>query len=265
MGALTALRSRTASYTDAGQRRQLNEDALIEIADEGLWAVADGMGGHSQGDYASRHVCASLAGFRASGFPGVALVRIDTALRACNDHLAARARDSGVDAIGCTVAVLSVHRHMVLCSWSGDARIYRARHGQLRQLTRDHTQRTLAEDDDLMLERQTPLPVSGVLTHAIGGHDDLFVEHCCYELLSGDRYLLCTDGLYKELDEQQLLACLTGDDEPPIIVADLAARYHEGGARDNVGLVYVVVDGMETSAAGGSPSLTDRFTSAAET
>ena len=226
-------------YTDTGLVRTHNEDALIDSSDEHLWAVADGMGGHEAGDYASQHVVDQLGTYKYHVRPGICLSRLNDLLRKSNQHLLEKARDEHRGTIGCTVAALIVSRLHVICSWSGDSRIYRMRSGTLKQLTRDHNYGSLLEDRNVVQFPDSPSDNAEMLTAAIGGEETLHVEHCWFCLQADDRFLLCTDGLYKEMQDREIESALNDESDPDLIVQSLANLYKERGARDNAGIMYV--------------------------
>lgn len=227
------------SYTDKGQIRRINEDAILDLSEQRLWLVADGMGGHSHGDYASQLVTRTLLNFAASPFSGISKRRLIEALDDCNTQLLLKAEREQVDVIGCTVALLQARCNSVICSWSGDSRIYRLRNGQLRQLSRDHTQQSAVEDRDHLRHPISLMEPSQMLTHAIGGSPLLELEHCWFKLIDGDAFLLCTDGLNKEVSDEEIHDAMTKASDGNKVLADLACLYQARGARDNVGMIWV--------------------------
>ncbi len=227
------------AYTNTGSVRALNEDSVLTKNDALLWAVADGMGGHQHGDFASQLVVQELAAYQPAILRGTSIKRLLRTLHNCNMQLVEKAANENAGIIGCTVATLSLHGGQAICSWSGDSRIYRVRSGEILQLTRDHSHQTLAEDRDLFA---CAVPARGdgqALTAAIGGAVDAIVEHCLFNTLSADRYLLCTDGLYKELTDTDILNAMLAEPSADSAVEEMTKLYFERGARDNVGLVVV--------------------------
>ena len=227
------------NYTDTGQRRSHNEDAVFANDAHMLWGVADGMGGHESGDYASGLVVERLTDYQHARLPGVCLSQLHALLADCNAQLIEKARREEADIIGCTVALLSLHGAQAICSWSGDSRIYRLRDRELLCLTRDHSYQAAMEDRDL---HRFPEVINGnnqMLTEAIGGEAALHLEHCLYALQQSDRFLICTDGLYKELSDEDIRDTLILEQDAMRAVRQLSTTYHERGARDNVGMVLV--------------------------
>src|SRR5689334_8144604 len=131
---------RSAARTHVGTVRRRNEDAVLDRAEIGLWAVADGAGGHQRGDYASARIIAALGEVDAA-IPAIDRVAdVKARLAAVNLDLRARAAAMGPDAlIGSTVVVLLILADQICCLWAGDSRLYRLRAGRLRQLSRDQS------------------------------------------------------------------------------------------------------------------------------
>jgi len=228
------------TYTNTGKVRQINEDALLDLADQKLWLVADGMGGHFCGDYASNLVAASFSQYLASPMSGTNKLKITATLAQCNNHLITRAEEQGVDIIGSTVAILSAQKNNITCCWSGDSRIYRLRNEKLLMLTIDHSQAQALEDrDHIRQPNAMQQQNSGMLTGAIGGDHQLALEHCWYGLQSGDRFLLCTDGLSKEISDSEIQEAMNCENNNEAVVSVLSGLYLARGAHDNVGFLVL--------------------------
>jgi serine/threonine protein phosphatase PrpC len=228
---------RSAAATIVGNVRTRNEDAVLELPSVGLWAVADGMGGHNAGDVASQMVVMTLANVRNHQRASALLDEVEDRLHAVNDHLIEFAGKEGI--AGSTVAVLLALDRHVLSLWAGDSRIYRSRKGQLAQLTRDHSETQEMLDDG----RLSPLDLirrqsSNVITRAVGGAADLFLDIELSPLQDGDRYLLCTDGLHKELSERELARYLAHR-RPDEACQALLWCAERGVCDDNVSAVVV--------------------------
>lgn len=228
----------SSSYTDTGKIRKINEDSVLDLVTQNMWLVADGMGGHSHGDYASQLVTSTLKNFTSSTHSGTSKARIVAALDYCNAQLLNKAELDSVDIVGCTVAILHARPSSVLCTWSGDSRIYRLRCGELKQLTQDHSQDSAIEDRDMIRHPNARHEPSQSLTGAIGGDYDLALEHCWYRLIDGDTFLICTDGLNKEVSDGEIQSILDQSPDGEQALSRLVELYQTRGARDNVGLVY---------------------------
>lgn len=226
------------SYTDTGKIRKINEDSILDLSSENIWLVADGMGGHSHGDYASQLVVSTLKKITSSVHSGISKARIIAALDYCNAQLIRKAEQDSVDIVGCTVALLQARANSVLCTWSGDSRIYRLRDGELFQLTQDHSQESAVDDRDLLRYPSSLFEPSQMLTGAIGGDPYLALEHCWYRLVEGDTFLICTDGLNKEVSDDEIGSILRDSHDGEQVLATLVELYQSRGARDNIGLVF---------------------------
>ena len=221
--------------TDKGPRAH-NEDAYVDRPEIGLWAVADGAGGHAAGEVASGMIADAL---RAIGTGELAAVR--QAIE--RTHVALReeaARRGPRVMIASTVVVLLVESERFACLWAGDSRAYLLRDGALRQLTRDHSLvQELLEAGAIGPEDVDGHPRGNVITRAVGAdHDELALDEVGGELMAGDRFLLCSDGVSKVLREAALRALMGGEAPARALVeAALAA-----GARDNATAVVVEVE-----------------------
>jgi protein phosphatase len=229
----------SAGGTHRGNVRPINQDALLDRPDIGLWAVADGMGGHASGEQASALVVEQLSKLPQPRFLGRSAWQVECLLSEANRRLVGQAEASGEAIIGTTVVVLLAVGRSCALLWVGDSRIYRLREGRLQQLTTDHTevQRWLAAGQISPEEAETH-PYSGVLSRAVGAEDDLSIDRAIAPLCDGDRYLLCSDGLTKELAAERIEALL-GSGTPEQAVQQLIDNACRAGGRDNVTALVV--------------------------
>jgi protein phosphatase len=239
----------SAGATDPGQVRQINEDAYLDGPNIGLWAVADGMGGHAAGDLASRSVIHALATASQHRFLGRGVANLRACLADANRRLCAEARQRGVSVIGSTVAALFVLGGHCALLWVGDSRIYRLRGGILHRLSHDHSQvQDLVDQGLLTQESAEAHPAANIITRAVGADDRLQVDAQICEVKNGDRFLLCTDGLTKEVSEAEI-AELTGRVAVNALPRALIDQACKRGARDNVTVVAVQFQTSEAIAA----------------
>ena len=226
------------SRTDVGLRRKVNEDSMLVRTDRGLWAVADGMGGHEAGDVASAKVTEAL--MRLPIIYGLDEM-VDHAvaeLQKVNLELIALAgSDDGRRTIGSTVVGVAIANGQYRCFWAGDSRAYRIRDANAERLTRDHS---LVQDlvDAGMLEADEAEghPNASVITRAVGVVEELRVDIAKGDVQSGDLFLLASDGLTRVVADIELLAVLTS--MPPADAADkLIEIVLSRGAPDNVTLI----------------------------
>ncbi len=228
------------SMTHPGTLRPLNEDTLVCRRNVGLWAVADGAGGHQAGEVASGMIAAALDAIPAALTAEEALAQVRLRLAAVHDALRDRAgRDGAVGAvIASTVVVLLIRDGHFACLWAGDSRAYLLRRGSLQAVTRDHSLvQELVEAGTLSDQEAERHPQANVITRAVGGGDAVLDLDKTIGLVEpGDRFLLCSDGLCKTLDAATL-ARLTAEPADP--AAQLVGAALEAGVRDNVTAVVV--------------------------
>jgi serine/threonine protein phosphatase PrpC len=225
--------------TSRGNVRSHNEDAVLELPEVGLWLVADGMGGHKAGDVASNSIVAALSSMRRRTRPSALLDEIEDRLAAVNERLYRASLEEGTGVSGSTVAVLIALERHVLSLWAGDSRIYRRRAGRLAQLTRDHSETQEQVDEGVLsAEAAEKHEVSNVITRAVGGAGELFLDLELTELQNDDCFLLCSDGLYRELPKGDLLKHLGGTD-PAAMCDGLLRQALMGLCRDNASAVVV--------------------------
>lgn len=227
----------SAAATHQGTVRKRNEDAFVERADIGLWAVADGAGGHGAGDVASTAVATALADLPPGLSGGEVLAQVRLRLGAVHAELQRMDTGQAGQNLAATTAVVLLSRddHFA-CLWVGDSRAYLLRDAELTQLTRDHSLvQELVETGALAPEDAESHPQANVITRAIGAPDSLQLDKVAGRLQPGDLLLLCTDGLFKALPEARIAELLRGGAQAQqLLDAALLA-----GARDNVTAVVV--------------------------
>jgi serine/threonine-protein phosphatase Stp1 len=234
---MTTLRSWSASHP--GARRPHNEDAFIDRPDLGLWAVADGAGGHEAGATASRMIVETLGsmpeGLGATEALAEIRARIDTVHAALLEEAARRGPDV---IIASTAVVLCVRGAHFACLWAGDSRVYRMLDGVLEQVTHDHSLvQELVDAGQIAPEAAEGHPHANIVTRAIGAASETaFALDKTSDLLRpGERFLLCSDGLTKSVPETAIAALLKLDDPAEELIAAALERQ----ARDNVTAVVV--------------------------
>lgn len=232
------IRTQWYAATDIGAVRRVNEDRYFASAENGVWAVADGMGGHARGDWAATQVIDSLVTLPKSEDLDAMIAEVRTKLENANAVILSEAEARGQQ-MGSTVLVMVVRDHAFGLCWAGDSRAYLLRDGILHRLTRDHS--LVQEMVDLGMikpEEAFTHPKRNVLTRAVGVSEAFEVDTQTYELLPDDVVLLCSDGLHGVLPEAEMAAILNGAraDEASRALID---RCHELGAPDNITLVEV--------------------------
>ena len=230
------------SRTHVGLKRKVNEDSVMLRTDHGLWAVADGMGGHEAGDVASRRVAEALARLPDGRDLDDLTDSAVSALEDVNAELIRLARaDHRPRTIGSTVVGLAVRDGQYRCFWAGDSRAYRVRGSRIERLTRDHSLvQGLIDAGMLSREEAKDHPDANVITRAVGASESLEVEIAAGDAEPGDQFLLASDGLTRLVEDDELAKILSswppGDAADTLIDAVLAR-----GAPDNVSLIIARV------------------------
>jgi protein phosphatase/serine/threonine-protein phosphatase Stp1 len=268
--ALNAARSgtfRSQAATHPGTAGRHNEDAHLNRPDLGLWAVADGAGGHEAGEVASAEVVGLLQGIEPGLSAADMLQEVRARLETAHERLRAAAAKRGASAIMATTAVVVMARddHFA-CLWAGDSPAYLMRGNALTKITRDHSLVQDLVDGGIITEKEAAThPQANIITRAVGADADaLDLDKRTGQLVPGDRLLLCSDGLSKTLSSEQLgeLLLLGGDGSAERMVnAALEAQ-----AIDNVTAVVIDFggDGSTTLEAERSAAVADSAGLAAE-
>jgi len=239
---VTSGRFLSHGLTHVGLVRRRNEDAFLDRPEMGLWAVADGIGGHEAGDYASARIVAALGALDPPGDLGAFIEAAAARLSEVDAELRARASLLGPAAvIASTIVVLLADVREFAVLWAGDSRAYRWRNGECRQLSVDHSHvQELVEAGLLPADEAARHPQSHVVTQAIGG-GRLEFGVLRQTLTAGDRFLLCSDGLTNMVSDADIAREIAA--APPRIAAErLLDRVLAAGAVDNATIVIVAVE-----------------------
>jgi serine/threonine protein phosphatase PrpC len=220
--------------------RARNEDAMLVDDRRGLWAVADGMGGHAGGAEASAAVIAHLRYMR-TGWRDPRALAEDLIARLEDAHAAIRAANAGGAVSGSTVACLAVFAPHALVTWCGDSRVYSiAPRAPLRRITRDHTLVQQLVEGGMIAEAEVEThPQAHVLTRAVGATERLELDFEQLRLTGGDRFLLCSDGLTRVAAEPSIAEALQECAAPERACERLLELARRGGAPDNVTAIVV--------------------------
>ncbi len=237
------LRLSSNAITHPGHVRPKNEDSYLLQGEVGIWMVADGMGGHAQGDYASARVTEpiSVAQPFTSLEEGVRCVR--QAIHERHQNLLDYASQQGLKTVcGCTVVSLVVFGDQACLLWAGDSRGYHfvRSNQQLQQKTIDHTYiAELVNNGGLSMKQAHQHPYAGMITRAVGMANAFEIDEVYLDLSAGERFLLCSDGLYNELSEFEIRDCLHQGERPGETCRALLTQVLAKPARDNVTILIV--------------------------
>lgn len=242
--------------SDVGQKRSQNEDRYVVDDQLGLYVVSDGMGGHAAGEVAAQtaitavveQVKASqgeLIGPSGSTIDPARLVEIGRAAveHACAEVHRLATSSSEYSGMGCTLTLLLIAGNRATLAHVGDTRLYLHRGGQTYQMTTDHTfAAELVRTGHLKLEDAKKHMYSNVLTRCIGSQPAVQIDTLGFEVFSGDRFLLCSDGLSEYVPDLQWLTTSLATEDLGEIPPKLVAFANQAGGHDNITAVVVEVD-----------------------
>ena len=244
---------RWGTATDVGRVRSTNQDQLLTMAP--IFVVADGMGGHNGGEVAAAIAIDEMA--KAAGLGS--LDDLIEAVQAANREIVDRSRlDPELRGMGTTLVALvematdhDAGSRLGVAN-VGDSRLYRVSDDALVQITEDHTLvEALVRDGRLSARDALTHPQRNIVTRALGSDDKVLVDTWELAPVAGDRYLLCSDGLFNELTPEEMLALLRDHDEPADAARALVDAACDAGGRDNV--TVVIVDVVEADEAPEAP------------
>ena len=231
---------KSSATTHVGMVRKVNQDSYAERSDIGVWAVADGMGGHEAGEIASATVTDHIKALAANENIVDMLDAVEQSIMAANQQLMDRADAYDTQRVpGSTVVVLIINGDKGAIVWAGDSRIYRRRDNQITQLTRDHSHvQDLVEQGVILESEAESHPMANVITRAVGISEPLELESQWIDVREDDQFLLCSDGLSRLVTNEELQSMMANKDSEEVTQSLLHTALVRG-ARDNVTLICV--------------------------
>ena len=232
---------RSVARTDRGLVRPRNEDSVVNRPNVGVWAVADGMGGHNRGDRASTILQEELT--RLQPEPAETQVGVEAmreGISAAHERVRSELGTTGMS--GTTVVALALRGDRYTCLWAGDSRLYRCVDGRVELLTSDHSVvQELVDAGAITPEAAVRHPLRNRITRAVGVEPTLELQTRHGEVHPGERFLLCSDGLHGFVEAATMgrLAAIDNLDEAADALVDAAL---EAGGRDNISLVLIATD-----------------------
>lgn len=234
------------AQTDSGRRRKRNEDSILAMKEDGLFVVADGMGGYRGGEIASKLAVSAIANaFATQQFPGSqheAIPRraseLARAIQAANAAIFERAQqETTLEGMGTTVCAVrfSAKKQRLYVGHVGDSRVYRLRDGRLDQMTADHT----------MADHGVVGEGAHHLSRAVGIWPTVPIDILLGKPRPGDVYLLCSDGLTKMAKDEQIREVLMSKSTPEAAAEELIRLANANGGKDNISVVVVRVQSSE--------------------
>ncbi len=240
---MSELRLHSCALTDIGLVRSTNQDGFVERPEVGLWGVADGMGGHEAGDYASKSVVDALNAAKRMGDLEDFVDEVKKQLSITDHQLRLLAKRLGPDAVvASTVVALLIWGGDFAGIWVGDSRLYQWRDGELRRLSSDHSRVQELVNAGLLAPEAAPFhPEAHVVTQAIGAGKQAFGTRVG-TVAAGDRFLLCSDGLTNMVSDGEIAAEFADKLSPQAVAASLRDLVLARGAVDNFTIVVVAAD-----------------------
>jgi len=237
---------KTFSITDIGKRRKLNQDYVYtsempvgHLAN--LFLVADGMGGHNAGDYASRYTIETIVDEISRSDDESPVFVLEKAIKRANSLIRRKSEEeTELNGMGTTVVAATIDGEKLCVANVGDSRLYIINNREIRQITRDHS---LVEEmvrmGGLKREMARNHPDKNIITRAIGALDDVDVDFFEVRLNKGDTILMCSDGLSNMIEDEEIRMIMQGQRDIVEKAESLVKAANNNGGKDNIAVVLV--------------------------
>jgi len=236
---------KTFSLTDVGKKRKLNQDYVftseIPVGQlPNLFLVADGMGGHNAGDYASKYTVEIIVDEINRSKEESVIAVLEHAIRSANAHIRKKANEvEDFNGMGTTVVAATINEDRLCVANVGDSRLY-VINSEIKQITRDHS---LVEEmvrmGGLAREQARSHPDKNIITRAIGAQDDVDVDFFQVTLEKGDMILMCSDGLTNMIEDEDIRMILQGQRDIVEKAETLVKTANNNGGRDNIAVILI--------------------------
>ncbi len=244
------------AITDAGRRRKANEDCYLILPDIGIYIVADGMGGHNAGQAASRNAVKAIGRYfneelvhEIKEDEGKTEKEMVNAIKMAHEEILDMSRtNERYSGMGSTIVVSFVHDNVLHTCHVGDSRAYVINTSSITQVTKDHsTVAELVQDGEMTIEEARHSPLKNQITQALGASTSIEPEYNQHDLNDGDVVLLCSDGLWEMLSDQEIQAIVMCQENMKEACIELTQRANEAGGNDNITVVLVEMDVSDES------------------
>ena len=244
---------KTFSKTDIGRKREVNQDYVF-VSDQpvgnipNLLIVADGMGGHNAGDYASKFVVQVLKKELEKSREDGPRAMLKKAIASANHQLIAESKtDAKLEGMGTTLVAATVIEHTLYFANVGDSRLYLL-NDEIRQLSKDHSLvQEMVRLGGLNAEEAKHHPDKNIITRAIGVKEDIEIDFFEYRLKKGDIILMCTDGLSNMVEDEEIFQIVRSSRDVVEAVEQLIERANSNGGKDNIGVIVAAPFAGEVS------------------
>ena len=237
---------KTFSITDIGKRRKLNQDYVYTSEMpvghlENLFLVADGMGGHNAGDYASRYTIETIVDEISKSEDESPVFVLEKAIKSANALIRRKSEEeTELNGMGTTVVAATIKGDKLCVANVGDSRLYILNNREIKQITRDHS---LVEEmvrmGGLKREMARNHPDKNIITRAIGALDDVDVDFFEVKLNKGDTILMCSDGLSNMIEDEEIRMIMQGQRDIVEKAESLVKAANNNGGKDNIAVVLV--------------------------
>ena len=234
----------SSGVTNTGHVRTRNEDSILLLDDEGIWLVADGMGGHHAGDFASQTIARNMGLYKQQGALEDSVLLLEENILNSNAIIREKSSKLGKNAtIGSTVVCTYIWQNYLFTFWAGDSRLYRYRENKFERLTEDHSYvEELVRMGKIEAKDAESHPAANVVLKAVGIDDELSMDFDYFELLNNDIFIICSDGLYKDLDESTIATIISENNDDMLELSQsLLSRSLDAGGTDNTSIITLKV------------------------
>lgn len=227
--------------TDTGRQRDHNEDAFELLPALGIAVLADGMGAHSAGEIASEIAVTTTLGILKQTAGLSAHDRLETAVLAAHGNILEKATSSSrYQGMGTTIVAVLLEDNQLTVAHVGDSRLYRLRKSEFKALTSDHSLLQEFIDKGLYSPEEAKEKVArNILTRALGLESALKVDIASHTVQAGDRYLLCSDGLYEMVSDADIADIMQGRLRGDALCEELVDHANARGGKDNITVVLI--------------------------
>ncbi len=237
---------KTFSMTDVGRKREINQDYMYTSEAAvgslpNLFLVADGMGGHAAGDYASRFTVEKVVDYVLNAAKSEPILVLGEAIREANYLLYQEAdKDSEKKDMGTTIVAAVVSGSQLYTANVGDSRLYVINHEGITQITRDHSLvQEMVRMGEMNKEDAKEHPDKNIITRAVGVMPEVAVDFFETSLRAGDLVLLCTDGLTNMVEDEEIRRIVLEQRDMVEMAEKLIQKANENGGRDNITAVLI--------------------------
>ena len=230
----------STEVTHAGSVREVNEDSVLSKKESGLWVVADGMGGYEAGDVASKMLVDALDQITLGDSITSNIENIEQTVLDVNQQIIEHSNLVFEGRVfGSTVVLVYLYENLGFVFWAGDSRLYRLRDNVLNKITRDHSQLQEMLDSNLLLPEEIEnYPDHNIITRAVGAEETLMLDFLAFKIKENDKFLLCSDGLYNAVNDNQVQTILNNG-SIHLNSKQLIETALEHGASDNVSFILI--------------------------